>query len=61
MQSRAPSSRRLSEGVTMARKLKKEAYRALKAAVIAYLPMLAYGLVRRVLARRHTTVTEARG
>ena len=45
----------------MARKLKKEAYRALKAAVIAYLPMLVFGLVRRALARRQTTVTEARG
>ena len=42
--------------------LKKEAYRALKAVVIAYLPMLVLGLVRRALARRRPhTVTEARG
>ena len=45
----------------MARKLKKEAYRALKAAVIAYLPMLVFGLLRRALARRQPTVNEARG
>jgi hypothetical protein len=42
--------------------LKKEAYRALKAAVIAYLPMLVFGVVRRALARRRIhTVTEAKG
>ena len=45
----------------MSPQLKRQITRALKSALIAYLPILATALLRRALHRRRAGVTEAKG